>query len=481
MNRSWGMKFAGVLGRGVVAVGKGSIKATALTARALAITVKAHEADIARAGKAATKLAGGAVHLAGRGLDTAGSAAARKLAESSKDSGLAVRVAAGTLRTAAIAVGAAGKGVGYIGRGIDAAAPAVGGTLGGAMSGVTNTLSGVVDSAAITESDIRSLQNKLERAGQLSTERSAAMNAKIRQLQQANRKDDLLDLLTIGGLSLASAAQSPADVPANIEQAFTYAYPGLAANGETFGEAAGRMSSTELPGLVNGVKGKLFELELVEQLNEESLPDGFEATLADSATQPGYDIVVTDESNQVVDVLSAKATDSVDYVKAALEKYPDIEVTTTSEVHAQLLSIGMADGVVSSGMSDAALQSAVEAAAAGDEGPLQALAPSAVGLAVIALSAFLDKSISLEARGARFGQRTAKVGLASAAAKGALAASGFWWLGLAAGMGSGWLAGFGENKRLRFEALKACGRSIDKLQRRRQQILLTLADGSRPG
>lgn len=465
----WG-RVISVVGKGAAAAGKASIKGAAAATRAVATTVKAHEAEIAKAGKAATKLTGAAVQLAGRGLESAGRAAARGLAESSKDSGVAGKMAAGTLRAAANVVAVAGRGVGFVGHGVNAAAPAVGGTLGGVATGATQTLSGVVDSAAITESDIRALQNKLQKEGRLSTQRSAELNAEIKRLQRARRKSELMDILTIGGISLASAARNPTDVPDDIEKAFSLAYPGLTSRGETFGTAAERMSSIELPGLVNGVKGKLFELELLSQLNNESLPDGYEAQLASSATQPGYDIVVTDESNRVVDVLSAKATDSVAHVKAALEKYPDIQVTTTSEVHAQLVSIGLADGVVNSGMADATLQSAVEAAAAGNEGPLQALAPSVVGLAVIALSAFMDKSISQEARGAQFGERSAKVAVASAAAKGALAASGFWWLGLAAGMGSGWLAGFGERKRLRYEAIKTCSRSIEDLKQR-QQVL----------
>ncbi len=473
----WG-RVISAFGKGAVAAGKTSLKGVAAATRVVATTVKAHEADIAKAGKAATKLTGAAVQLTGRGLDNAGRAAARSLGEGSQGSGLAVKAAVGTLRAASTAVGVAGRGVEYVGRGINAAAPAVGGTFGGVATGATQTLSGVVDSAAISESEVRALQNKLKREGLLSTQRSAALNAKIQRLQRARRKSELMDILTIGGVSLASAAHSPANVPDNIEEAFARAYPGLASKGETFGEAAGRMSSMELPGLVNGVKGKLFELELVNQLNEESLPDGFGASLADSATQPGYDIVVTDDAGRVVDVLSAKATDSVDYVKAALERYPDIQVTTTSEIHAQLVSIGMAEGVVSSGLADADLQSAVEAAATGDEGPLQALAPSMLGLAVIALSAFLDKSVSLEVRAADFGQRTAKVGLASAVAKGAMAATGFWWLGFAAGVGSGWLADFGKQKRLRYEAIKACGRSIDHLQRRRERLLVAHASGS---
>lgn len=479
MGQSSFMKVMSLASKGLVVVGRATVKGAAVGARALATTAKKHEAEIAWAGKTAIKGVAATVRATGSVLDAAGNAVAGQLSEHTQKSGQGVRAAAAVLKVTAKTVSLTGKGVRYAGQGIDAAAPAVGGTVGGVMTGATQTLSGVIDSAAISESDILALQRKLRAQGRLSTQRSAALNARIQQLQQSRRKSELLDLLTIGGLSLACAARNPAQVPEDIEKAFAAAYPGLASIGESFGDAAARMSSSELPGLVNGVKGKLFELQLVEQLNNGQLPPGYEARLAGSVTQPGHDIVVTDESWVIDHVLSAKATDSAAYVQAALEKYPDIQITTTSEVHAQLMSIGMADGVIDSGISNAALQSAVEQAAMGDEGALQALAPSTVGLAVIALSAFMDQSVSLEARGADFGQRTAKVGLASAAAKGAMAASGFWWLGLAAGVGSGWLAGFGERKRLRYEAVKACSQSMDDLARRQRTLARNTASALR--
>lgn len=444
--------FAGLAGKGLRSLGNATVKGTATGARALATTVKAHEAEIAWAAKSAVKVAGATVRATGKGLQAAGDAVEHQLSERAQKSDQAGGAVAGTVKYVAKATSLTGKGFGHIGHGIDAAAPAVGGTVGGVMRGATQTSSGVIDSVAITESDIQALQRKLKAQGRLSTRRSAELNERIAQLQQSRRKSELLDLLTIGGLSLATAARHPAQVPADIEKAFAVAYPRLAADGESFGDAAARMTSSELPGWVNGVKGKLFELQLVEQLNNGQLPLGYKATLVASATQPGHDIVVTDGDGQEHEVLSAKATESARYVQDALEKYPDIQAATTSEVHAQLMSIGMADGVVDSGISNAALQT---------------LAPSTIGLAVIALSAFMDKSISLEARGADFGQRSAKVGLASAAAKGAMAASGFWWLGLAAGVGSGWLAGFGERKRSRYEAFKACNQNIDELSVRR--------------
>ena len=55
--------------------------------------------------------------------------------------------------------------------------------------------------------------------------------------------------------------------------------------------------------------------------------------------QPGWDIVVLDSSNHVVDQIQLKATESTSYIAHALERYPDIKILTTSEAanidHAQ--------------------------------------------------------------------------------------------------------------------------------------------------
>ena len=118
--------------------------------------------------------------------------------------------------------------------------------------------------------------------------------------------------------------------------------------------------------------------------------------MAPSATQPGWDIQITDADGQVSDLLQAKATESAAYVKEALERYPDIDVTTTTEVHAQLTALSLAENVHGSGISEAALQAKVEAAAnGGSVFDVSDLVPSSIGLAVIAMSVFMRKDASL--------------------------------------------------------------------------------------
>ena len=57
-------------------------------------------------------------------------------------------------------------------------------------------------------------------------------------------------------------------------------------------------------------------------------------------------------------------------------------------------------------------------------------------------------------------------GVTGAAAKTVLIATNTWWLGLAVGVGSRWLASYGGNKRQRYEALERAVESLEKNARR---------------
>jgi hypothetical protein len=243
-------------------------------------------------------------------------------------------------------------------------------------------------------------------------------------------------------------------VPPEIERAFDLAYPGLTQT-ESFADAVNRMSSDQLTGLVSSVKGKLFEIELVDHLNNGGLPDGFHAELAQSVTQPGWDIQIMDAQGNVNELLQAKATESANYVKDALERYPNIDVTTTSEVHGQLVAMGLAQNAHDSGISESVLQAKVDAAIHGSAAfDASDLVPSSIGLAVIALSVFMKKGASLREKGAAFGTRSAKAGVSSFFGNAAMVATQTWWLGLIAGVGSSWLASRGHGKREQYEALR---------------------------
>lgn len=364
------------------------------------------------------------------------------------------KVAIHTVGAAAGAVRAVGAATAGAGRVTERLAPAVGGAVGGVVRGAAEITSNAVDAAALPASSIEAMRAELRTLGQAEMQRAELMMQKIARAKRLRRKDELLDLLVVGGMTLGQVVRSPAEVPADIEHAFDLAYPGLTET-ESFADAVNRMSSDELPGLVSGVKGKLFEIELVDHLNSGGLPDGFHASLAESATQPGWDIQITDANGQVNELLQAKATESARYVQDALERYPNIDVTTTTEVHGQLVAMGLAENVRSSGISESVLQAKVDAAAqAGDAFDASNLVPSSIGLAVIALSVFMNKDATLREKGVAFGARSAKAGMSAFVVQAAMVVTQTWWLGLIAGVGSSWLAGRGHGKREQYEALR---------------------------
>ena len=93
-----------------------------------------------------------------------------------------------------------------------------------------------------------------------------------------------------------------------------------------------------LQGAVNTAKGKYFEYLVADRLNQGQqvgpllLEPGQQAVLAESMTQPGWDLRIVNEHDAVVEYLQLKATDSVAYIRSALERYPDIQILATGEV-----------------------------------------------------------------------------------------------------------------------------------------------------
>lgn len=188
------------------------------------------------------------------------------------------------------------------------------------------------------------------------------------------------------------------------------------------------------------------------------------------------EVRILDENGQVVDVLQAKATESAAYVKQALERYPDIDVMTTTEVHSRLVAMGAADQVTNSGISEAALQAKVESAASSVSGSgftSSDLLPSGLGMAIIALSVLTTKDATAEMMADEFGQRTAKAGVGTAIGNAAMVVTGTWWLGLAAGLGVTWLSTYGGNKRERYEALKRATQEVTRASNASKAIMTT--------
>lgn len=98
------------------------------------------------------------------------------------------------------------------------------------------------------------------------------------------------------------------------------------------------MKAEHLTGFINGVKGKYFEVLVEQRLNAgETLGDlrlgpGQVARLAMSPFQAGWDLEILGESGRTVEQIQLKATESIAYVKEALERYPDIRVAVPAEL-----------------------------------------------------------------------------------------------------------------------------------------------------
>lgn len=90
-------------------------------------------------------------------------------------------------------------------------------------------------------------------------------------------------------------------------------------------------------GFINGLKGKLFEIKYTDYLNGGVLPSGYEAHRFTDPTHVGSDIYITGPDNAITEELQLKATESTDYIQAALDKYPDIPVVSTEEVFAHAM------------------------------------------------------------------------------------------------------------------------------------------------
>ncbi len=275
--------------------------------------------------------------------------------------------------------------------------------------------------------------------------------AEYRRITGRNfERNRMVDSLAVGGDLLADILTHGASP--QVQAAFAAAYPQQAQH-ISFEDAVRSLPDEHLNGLISGVKGKLFEMQYVDYLNDGHLPDGYEAILATSATQPGWDIAIHGTDGHVADLLQMKATDSVDYVQHALERYPDIDVITTSEVYSQLVMNGAADSVLDSGISNADVtQSVIESA---DQSTLDMhWAPPVISLALIAFTAYTLKDADIYQKSKNFGERAGKSYLCYLVGSGIAATTQLWWLGLMAGVGSRYLASQGQRQRDKYYELQ---------------------------
>jgi hypothetical protein len=180
-------------------------------------------------------------------------------------------------------------------------------------------------------------------------------------IQRKTGQDGFVDAAVLAGYSLADILHgrvAETDIDPEVIRAFRLQYPHAGGFVDFIRGHSG--NDAALAGIVNGIKGKLFETEYVDWLNEGHLPSGAVAELAASPTQEGWDVVIKDSHGHVLDQLQLKATESLSYIKEALAAHPEIDVVSTHEVFEHLVGSGLEDHVTMADFSDGQLTEHVQ-------------------------------------------------------------------------------------------------------------------------
>lgn len=269
-----------------------------------------------------------------------------------------------------------------------------------------------------------------------------------------------LDTLMVGGETLASLIEIES-IPQEIIDAYNLAFPNMAQS-ISFEDRALELEEAQITGFVAAIKGKLFETKYVDYLNDGQLPDGYSASLAESPTQQDWDIIVTGKDGNTVDLIQAKATDSISYVKQAIEENPNIDVVTTEEVYNQLLLSGTDDQLINGGITNDSLEQAVEGAVSSSELSMN-LAPPIFSLAVIAFTSYSDENLSLYEKSKMAGERSGRAYLSSLIGGGVAVLTGTWWIGVIGSMASQYYCDSGAKKSMTITQLQAIKEKNSKL------------------
>ncbi len=314
----------------------------------------------------------------------------------------------------------------------------------GAVKGVADMVHDFVSLATHNKGRIEKLERKLKLQAD-----------EYRDLLK-NHRELVTDMLAIGGVEIAAVLHGEA-IPDEIIRAYETAYPGLASE-MSLREALDGKSLEQVTGMAAAIKGKLFEMKYVDYLNDGHLPEGFSANLAESVTQPGYDILVSGPDGALAEAFQLKATDSVQYIQEALTRHPDITVITTDEVFEKLMLHNslLGEDVIKSGMSDAGLEELVAKALDSDSGledifetPLPI-----ISLALIAFSEYRVQDKNFYQKGFSFGERGVGAWVAIYAGSLLAGITGTWWIAILGSLGTRYLFNKGKTQRQLVKKLK---------------------------
>lgn len=301
----------------------------------------------------------------------------------------------------------------------------------------TNTASSIYHDIKYSENDLKKLEKSIENQGGY--------------YRELNKHKPTVDSVVLGGETLVSLL-AVGEIPDEIIKAYETAYPNLS-DSISFQDKVRELDGDSLLGFISGVKGKLFEQKYVEYLNSGNLPDGYSAILAESATQPGWDIAIEGANGEIASVLQAKATDSVSYVQDALEKYPSIDVITTDEVYSHLVMSGISENITNGSITNIELIDALDDAVDASKFAMN-YTPPLFALAFIAFTSYKDESLTLYEKARSAGDRTGKTYLSYLIGGGVAAITNTWWLGVIGSVGSRVLSESGSRKFEVYENLK---------------------------
>jgi hypothetical protein len=287
-----------------------------------------------------------------------------------------------------------------------------------------------------------------------------------KQLDAIDKKQKRIMILDSIGLGTCSFFEKIIGhaIPVDVQEAYQLAYPNLAAQ-ESIQDAVLNMDDEQLVGFANGIKGKLFEVKYLDYLNDGHLPTGYTAELANSPTQPGWDIVVHDANGDVAQELQLKATESAEYIEHALDKYPYIDIVSTDEVFSHVTMGDISAHVINSGISNEELSTYVnDQVMAAHTDSCDMIFPSVIPYLIIVYSVSRSAD-SLYKKGKEAGSRSLTSYVCHALGITVSVATHTWWVAPVVSVGTRIATGYGHQRKLSYQKLKQYVKQNDKILR----------------
>lgn len=131
------------------------------------------------------------------------------------------------------------------------------------------------------------------------------------------------------------------NVDDNIAEGFASQYPNLAENQSLYQDLLAKGADTDIENLtsyIDRIKGKIYEIELTDRLGEQF--DGYTFSIAESATQPIWDIKGVNADGQEILVQAKMGGENYAYeVKDRMLENPDVLFATSTEIQDKILSM----------------------------------------------------------------------------------------------------------------------------------------------